>query len=182
MQNCCHFWLNVQGITFAGLAPKLIQIALTPPKQTEEAPWNGLSEVSAQISLQVNRFGARGQNVLGSNTYFSHLAFFYNNFRTIYPTTTNLISSCFSRWDESSDAQFCPKKAISKFDLSPNLGSQARSGQSWSYWVSFDSGSQDKHWNAIFIRLSPLIPKLWTEEQFPLGYRAGSKIDPTWSH
>ena len=81
------------------------------PQKADKEQWNGLSGIIAQIWSHVNRFGARGQNILGSSTtYFSHLAFFYNNFRTICSTATNLSSSFFSRWDQSSDTQFCQKK------------------------------------------------------------------------
>ena len=86
---------------------KLRQIA-SIHKKAEESQLNGISRISCQIWSQVNRFGARGQNLV--KHYFSKITFFYNSIRTICPTETNLTSSCFCRWDESSDTHSPPKK------------------------------------------------------------------------
>ena len=164
MQNFRHFWFNVQGITLGGLAPTLRQIA-SICKKAEEAQWNGLSEVRPQFWPQVNRFGARGQNVLVSSTIFQTLSFL-QKLPSYLPYSNEFdIIVFFFRWDELSDTQFRPKKKlISKFDLPSYLESQVRSGQSWSYWASFDSGPQNIHFGTHFIRLSPLVQKLWAIE------------------
>ena len=90
------------------------------PQKAEEGQWNGLSDVSSQIWPQVNRFGARGQNVLESSTIFQTLSFSTITFdvfvlkqqiwhHRISIIETNRVPSTFAHL----------KKTISKFDLGP---------------------------------------------------------------
>ena len=113
---------------------------------------------------KVNRFGARHQNVLvTSPTLFFQIL----HFSTI---TSELLLLQQHTWHHRISLvetnQLIPNfaKKTSKLDLSPNLRSQVRSGQSSSYWVSFDSGPPDKHFGTHFVCLSPLVQKLWAEE------------------
>ena len=62
------------------------------------------SENEGHFLLQV----AGGVKVYEVKHYFSNLSFFYNFFRTIGPTATNLALSCFCRYEESIDTQCCP--------------------------------------------------------------------------
>ena len=156
MQSFRHFWLNVYAghrFIWANTQTKT-EIASIRKKQRRRNEMGYLK--NTQICSQVNRFDARGQNVLGSSTIFQTSRFSTTpselHICSTY-TTTNSTPSCFSCWDESSHTQFCPKRPVSKFDLPPNLGSQVRSGQSWSCWISFDSGPQDKHFGTKFVRL-----------------------------
>ena len=52
-----------------------------------------------------------------------------------------------SRWSDRYPSFH--KKHISKFDLPLNFGSQGRSRQSRSYWISFDSQPRDKHFGTL---------------------------------
>ena len=162
MQSFRHFWLNVQGIALADVAPKLRQMTSIRKKQRKHNEMGYLRH-ALRFDLRSTVLALGVKMYWGQTSYFSNLTFFYNNFRTNCLTATYFTSWRFSRWDESSDTQFCPKKSISKFDLPPNFGSQVRAGQNWPYLVSFDSWPQSKQFVARSICLSPLVQKLWAE-------------------
>ena len=78
MQDFRHFLFNLQGITLAGLAPKLRQIASNKKKKKKKNRGNAMKWAiwsKSQIWLQVNCSGARSQNVFGLCTIFQTLRF-----------------------------------------------------------------------------------------------------------
>ena len=71
MQPFFHFWLNMQGIALAGLAPKLKKMASIRKKQRKRNEMGYMKQV-LRFSLKstVMALGDRGKNILGSSTIF----------------------------------------------------------------------------------------------------------------
>ena len=159
----------MQGITLAGLALKLGQIDSILKKQWKRNEMGYLRYV-IRFDLRPTVLALGVKIYWGQALFFIHYVF-YNNFRTNYPTATNLTSPCLFSWDKSSDTQFYPKKVKIKIWPPGQFGvtGQIRSKLVILGIIRFGV-TRITLWYTHFIRLSPLVKKLWCQKNnVPMG-------------
>ena len=157
MQNFRHFWFNVQDFALAGLAVKIRQSSNL--QKAEEAQWNGLSGVSSQIWPQASRFGARGQNVLGSCTIFQTL-----RFSSITSKIWVLQRRIWHHRVLSLRQIECYPISQKKIKIWPAQFGFTGQSRSQLVILGIIRFGATKHFGTHFIRLSPLVPRLRAEE------------------
>ena len=100
MQCFCHFWSNVQRFALAGAAPKLCQISSIGKSRWIAMKWAIWSMFSFS-DLTSGQPLWRQTSKFANTIFFLNFTFFYNNFRTIDPRTTNHTNVFLSlRWIE----------------------------------------------------------------------------------